>query len=184
MEHRRIANEKMIDTINDLLDLTRIEEGRFLYEYSEVKLEDLIQEIIDGLKVQTEKKKIDISFKKIVLPLIKADAEKIAIAIRNLLENALRYTPEGGKIDISLDRNPGEIIVKIRDTGIGIPKAQGQRVFEKFFRAKNALKVETSGSGLGLYITKNIVEKHGGKIWFESEENQGTTFYFTFPITT
>lgn len=180
----RKANEKMIDTINDLLDITRIEEGRFLYEYSKIQIEDLIQEIINSLKVEAAKKEISIKFKRLVppLPSIKADAEKMTVVIKNFLENAITYTLNGGRVDVSLDRKPGGVIVKIRDNGIGIPESQQKRIFEKFFRAKNALAVKTSGSGLGLYIAKNIIEKHGGRVWFESEENKGTTFYFSLPL--
>lgn len=180
----RKANEKMIDTINDLLDITRIEEGRFLYEYSKIQIEDLIQEIINSLKVEAAKKEISIKFKRLVppLPSIKADAEKMTAVIKNFLENAITYTLNGKGVDVSLDRKPGEVIVKIRDNGIGIPESQQKRIFEKFFRAKNALAVKTSGSGLGLFIAKNIIEKHGGRVWFESEENKGTTFYFSLPL--
>lgn len=182
LDNCRIANEKIIDTVNNLLDLTRIEEGRFLYEYSKARIEDLIEETVDGLKLAAERKKITIDFKKTSVPPVLIDAEKMTIAVKNLMENALSYTPRGGKIDVSIDRNAGESIIKIRDTGIGIPKRQAHKVFKKFFRAKNALEFETSGSGIGLYITKNIIEKHGGRIWFESKEGEGTCFYFTIPI--
>ncbi len=184
LENCRLANEKMIDTINDLLDITRIEEGRFLYEFSEIQMDDLIKELIGGMKLEMARKKLKINFLEPDLPVpkVKVDADKISMVIRNLLENAVRYTPKGGRIDVSLERKPDEIMVKVQDTGIGIPADQRQRVFSKFFRAKNALTVETSGSGLGLYIAKNVVEKHGGRIWFDSEENKGSAFYFTIPL--
>jgi signal transduction histidine kinase len=178
----RKANDKMIDTVNDLLDLTRIEEGRFLYEYSKIEIEDLIQGVLDNSKIEASRRKVNIEFKKEDVPTLMADEEKIIIVVKNLLENALNYTPAGGRVDISFDQKPKEVIVKIKDTGIGIPQDQQKNVFNKFFRAKNALSVETSGSGLGLYIAKNIVEKHGGRIWFESAPDQGTTFYFTLPL--
>lgn len=184
LENCRLANEKMINTINGLLDITRIEEGRFLYEFTEIQMEGLVKEIIGSLKLEAARKKLKISFQEPDAPVspVKVDVEKISMVVRNLLENAIRYTPEGGRIDVSLEKRPQEIMIRVQDTGIGIPADQHQRVFDKFFRAKNALTVETNGSGLGLYIAKNIVEKHGGRIWFDSEEKKGTTFYFTVPL--
>ncbi len=180
----RKANQEMIDIVNDLLDATKIEEGRFLFDYKKVQIEDLIQETIESLEGEAIKKQIEIIFKRLngLAPLINADAEKLSIAMKNILENAVKYTFKGGKVYVSLEKDPESIIIKIRDTGVGIPKPQQQRIFEKFFRAENALTTETSGTGLGLYIAKNIIEKHGGKIWFTSEENIGTTFTFTIPI--
>lgn len=180
----RKANQEMIDIVNDLLDATKIEEGRFLFDYKKVQVEDLIKEAIQDLEGEAVKKQIEIIFKGLngLAPFINADAEKLSIAMKNILENAIKYTFKGGKVYVSLEKDTESIIIKIRDTGVGIPKSQQQRIFEKFFRAENALTTETSGTGLGLYIAKNIIEKHGGKIWFTSEENTGTTFTFTIPI--
>ena len=116
------------------------------------------------------------------MPKVRVDIEKISLAIQNLLDNAIRYNTIGGEIELALKKKDSEIEFSIRDTGIGIPKNQQQRIFTKFFRAPNALKLETEGSGLGLFIAKNIIEAHGGRIWFESEEGSGTTFYFTLPV--
>jgi signal transduction histidine kinase len=85
-------------------------------------------------------------------------------------------------VTVTIDLQNGNFFFKIQDTGIGIPKEVRDRIFTKFFRAPNAAKIDTEGSGLGLFVTKNIVESHGGKIWFESEEGKGTTFYFTIPV--
>jgi signal transduction histidine kinase len=116
------------------------------------------------------------------LPKVKIDPEKISLVIENLLDNAIRYNLVGGTITISLDLKNDEIEFSIEDSGIGIPESEKSNIFQKFFRASNALKKETEGSGLGLFVAKNIVEAHGGKIWFESEEGKGTTFHFTIPI--
>ncbi len=110
------------------------------------------------------------------------DEEKIKLAINNLLNNAIRYTPPGGRVKIGLSYGIKEIGFRIQDSGVGIPKNQQKRVFSRFFRGSNITKMKTEGTGLGLFITKNIIESHRGKIWFESEENKGTTFYFTLPI--
>jgi signal transduction histidine kinase len=130
-----------------------------------------------------DKKNLKFKFKKPKgLPKVRVDIEKISLAIQNLLENAIRYNKIGGEIELVLKKKDSEIEFSIRDTGIGIPKNQQERIFTKFFRAPNALKLETEGSGLGLFIVKNIIEAHGGRIWFESEEGKGTTFYFTLPV--
>jgi len=106
----------------------------------------------------------------------------LTLAIRNLVNNAIFYTGAGGEVIISIKRNGSNVEFSIKDTGIGIPKNQQTRVFSRFFRADNAIRKETEGTGLGLFITKNIIEAHGGKIWFESIENKGTTFFFSLPV--
>ena len=113
---------------------------------------------------------------------VMVDVEKMRVVVQNLLENAIKYTPSGGKIKVSLKDNKTEIEFKIEDSGVGIPEDQQGRVFAKFFRGANVIRMETEGSGLGIFISKNIVEAHGGKMWFESEEGKGATFYFTIPV--
>ena len=178
------SNERMISLINDLLDVTRIEEGKHIYKPILTKIESIIQFVVNSYREGAERKKIKIIFKKTEekLPKIVIDVEKIKLAIQNLLDNAIKYTPQGGTVTILLKRGKKEIIISIKDTGVGIPKDQQDRVFSKFFRGANAIRMETEGSGLGLFIAKNIIETHGGKIWFESLENKGTNFYFTLPV--
>jgi PAS domain S-box-containing protein len=176
------SNERMINLINDLLNVTRIEEGRFLYKPVLADIVPICQSVIDSYKDEIEKRNLKFKFKKPKeLPKVRVDIEKISLAIQNLLENAIRYNKFGGEIEMVLKEKEKEIEFSIKDTGIGIPKDQQNRVFTKFFRGSNAMKMETEGSGLGLFITKNIIEAHGGRIWFESEEGKGTTFYFTLP---
>ncbi len=178
------SNERMITLINDLLDVTRIEEGRYLYKPVLTDTEPIVQFAINSHKEEIKKKKIKFEFKKPEeeLPKIKLDVEKIRLAIDNLIDNAIRYTPAYGKVTVSLEYRKGVIEFSIKDTGVGIPKDQQGRVFTKFFRAANVMRMATEGFGLGLFITKNIIEAHGGKIWFESEEGKGTTFYFTLSV--
>jgi PAS domain S-box-containing protein len=177
------SNERMINLINDLLNVTRIEEGRYLYRPVLADIVPICQSVIDSYKDEIEKKNLKFEFKKPKeLPKVRVDIEKISLAIQNLLENAILYNLPGGKIEISLELKENKVEFSIKDTGIGIAKDQQSRVFTKFFRAPNAMRMETEGSGLGLFITKNIIEAHGGKIWFESEEGKGTTFYFTLPV--
>jgi two-component system phosphate regulon sensor histidine kinase PhoR len=178
------SNERMIALINDLLNVARIEEGRFLYNFALQSLEDLIRKIIDSLAEPLKEKKIKLIFKKPQKPLpqVKIDVEKIELVMQNLLDNAIRYSPKGGEVTISVRRDRMNIEVMIKDKGMGIPEDQRKQVFTKFFRGNNAIKAEAEGTGLGLFICKNIIEEHGGKIWFESKENKGTTFWFTLPI--
>lgn len=178
------SNERMIRLINDLLDVARIEEGHFLYKFSLVSLEDIVKKVIKSLADLISAKKIMFNFRKPEkpLPLVRADIEKIELAVQNLLENAIRYSKDGGKVIVDLNQEKENVKMEISDNGIGIPEQQKPQVFTKFYRGYNAIKAGTEGSGLGLFITKNIIEEHGGKIWFESEEQKGTTFWVAIPI--
>ncbi len=184
IEKTYTSNERMIALINDLLDITRIEEGRYLYRPILTEIEPVIQFVINSCKEEIERKKIILDFKKSEekLPKVMIDVEKIRLAVQNILDNALKYTLSNGQIAVAVRRVEKEIEISVKDSGIGIPKDQQARIFTKFFRGANVLRMETDGSGLGLFITKNIIEAHGGKIWFESKEGDGTTFYFTLPI--
>ncbi len=178
------SNKRILALVDDLLDVVKIEEGRRLYELTLSNFEEVIQSVIESYQEKIEKKQIKFEF--LVpgnkLPKIKIDTKKISLAIQNLLENAIRYTLPGGMITIALNSTEKEIEFSIEDTGIGISKNQQQNVFQKFFRGSNAVKIETEGNGLGLFIAKNIIEAHNGKIWFQSEEGKGTTFYFNLPL--
>ena len=178
------SNERMITLINDLLNVTRIEAGRYLYQPSFVQIEDIVEEQIQLYKIEAERRGIVLTF---VHPLEKypkalVDPEKISIAIQNLIDNALHYTPKGGEVTVSVTHDTKELRIQVADTGLGIPEKDKAKIFERFFRASNTKRVYTEGSGLGLYIAKHIVEVNRGKIWFESQESKGTTFIFTLPI--
>ncbi len=177
------SNERMINLINDLLNVTRIEEGRHLYNLVWLNLEDIIASLVLTYVGILKQKKLNIEFKKPgqKLPQVKVDVEKIKLVISNLIENAIKYTPAGGDIDVAIAAEDGNVKVSVRDTGMGILKEQQKRIFTKYFRGSNAIRMETEGTGLGLFIAKNIVETHGGKIGFTSEEGRGSTFYFTLP---
>ncbi len=180
------SNERMISLINDLLNVTRIEEGRYLYQLELSHIEDVVAPLIESYKTEVERRgiKFNINIPKKKTPKIAVDAEKITLVIQNFIENAMKYTNQGGvmELNISYNKEKDEIEVSVKDSGVGIPKDQHGRVFTKFFRAKNIIKMETEGSGLGLFICKNIVEAHKGRVWFESEEGVGSTFYFSLPV--
>jgi len=175
---------RMIELVDDLLIVSKIEQKKFPIFREEVSLEKLTKDLISRFKVFVEASRIKLVFHASKnLPKIFIDASLIKLVIENLIDNAVHYTEGGGRIDISIKKEgEKEIIFKIKDDGIGIPKSSQKYIFQKFFRAKNALRKRSQGNGLGLYICKAIIEKFGGRIWFESEENKGTTFYFTLPI--
>ena len=177
------SNERMINLVNDLLNITRIEEGRFIYGLLKISFIDLIKETVDNFQTLADMRNIKIKLQISENDIeIMGDKEKMKLALQNLIENAISYSFSGSDVTISVDCDNMNLTVAIKDKGMGIPENQQKRVFSKFFRADNAVKMETEGSGLGLFLTKNIIEKHGGKIWFESEEGKGSTFYFTLPI--
>jgi signal transduction histidine kinase len=176
------ANEQMITLINDLLDTSRIEGGKLLYKYSLVNVEGLVQEELKSYGVRAEKKKITCLFEKPKAPInVLLDKEKIRMVIQNLLENAILYTPPGGTVKISITSSKKEIIVAIKDTGIGIPAQEADKIFQKFSRASNAKELAVNGSGLGLFVSKSIVETHNGKLWFKPNKTKGTTFFMALP---
>lgn len=178
------SNERMINLINDLLDVARIEEGRYLHRPTLTSIEIIVQSVISSYKGQVERKEIKLQFLKpqASLPQVKIDVEKMRSVVQNLIDNAVRYTPKGGEITISLKKINQDIEFAVKDNGVGIPEEQKKRVFSRFFRAANVIRMETEGTGLGLFISKNIIEAHGGKIAFESKEGSGSIFRFSIPI--
>lgn len=178
------SNERIINLINDLLDVASIEEGKYLKNFESADIVQVVNEAVALCAKEAAEKEITVEFDwpKQKRPKILIDKEKIKLAIQNLVENAIKYSFDGGSVRIALTKTPQELQVKVADRGIGIPEPQQKRVFSKFFRATNASRAETKGTGLGLFLAKNIIEAHGGKIWFESKENEGTIFYFALPV--
>jgi len=178
------SNERMISLINDLLNVTRIEEGRYVYNLTPTDIIGTIQSVINSHQEEIKGKKLKVIFNKPKSKTFKVrvDAEKIRMVIDNIIDNAIKYSLLNGEILISLKYYKDKLKFSVKDNGIGIPQFQKERVFTKFFRGINAVKRETDGTGLGLFIAKNIIEAHKGSIWFESEEGKGTTFYFTLPL--
>ena len=180
----RTSNMRMITLVGDLLNLTRMEEGKYVFKKELADIQDVIQNVVTSEEARVKREKLSLQFKKPEerLPKILMDATTIRTVVQNILDNSIRYTHPGGEVTVVLSSKDKKIEVSFQDTGIGIFKPQQHRVFEKFFRTEKATRLQTVGSGLGLFIAKNIVEAHGGKIWFTSKEGEGSTFRFTLPI--
>jgi signal transduction histidine kinase len=178
------SNERMISLINDLLMADRAESGKQRFIISPWPPLEIFDSVIFESLPLARKKKITIGFKNrpTDLPKVRVDKDKLWAAFQNLLENAVRYTLDGGTVTVDFEIKNGFLEVSIADSGIGIPEGQQDKIFTRFFRGSNAIKIETSGSGLGLYIARSIIERFGGKLWFKSSEHVGTTFYFTLPL--
>lgn len=170
----------------DLLDVSRIDQKRLKINKTPTRLERLIERTIEGFELQSKDRGIYLKFKKPdkYLPEINIDPDRLSEVFNNLIGNAMKFTSKGG-ITISLYQKGKDALVEVSDTGTGIPKDSISHLFEKFYQAEQASSVlsnEKGGTGLGLYITRHIIEAHGGKIWVESTYRKGTTFSFTLPI--
>lgn len=177
------SNKRMINLVNALLNMSRIDLGTFAVEPEPVNFAQISRDVLKELSSQIRKKKIKIKedYDKKV-PIINVDPKLMRIVFQNLLSNAVKYTPNRGKVSVAIVKQKNNILITVSDTGFGIPGAQQDKIFSKLFRADNAKSKDPDGSGLGLYITKAIVEASGGKIWFESVENKGSIFYVTLPL--
>ncbi len=178
------SNQRMVELVNALLDVSSLELGTFVIEPRSTNICVLARNVIHEQKPQINIKKVRFQFicsKNI--PHMQADPKLLRMVLQNILSNSIKYTPTGGKIKLSISVIKKRVQIKISDTGYGIPKKQHHKIFTKLFRADNVREKDTDGTGLGLYIVKSIVEKSGGKIWFESPvEDKGTTFFVTLPI--
>ena len=185
LEYFKILKEnsaRMRELVSDLLTVSRIETEKLPLKKKEISLEDLIRKIIEELEAFTKASNVKVEFRvKENLPKVFTDPSQIRLAIENLLDNAIRYVKEKGRVEIKLEKINKYCRFEIKDTGVGIPKKDQKYIFQKFFRSENVMKYQTQGSGLGLYIAKSVVEKSGGKIGFKSQEGVGSTFWFTLP---
>lgn len=176
---------KLNETINLLLALARIESAKTEIELTKLNLHSFTEDVLKELDPQIKQKNLGVElFLEKELPEINFDATMLRQVVSNLLSNSIRYTDKGGKIEIMAEKKGNEIIYSIKDNGIGIPESQQDKIFNKFFRAANAVSMVPDGSGLGLSLVKALTGLWGGKIWFSSEEKKGATFYFTIPLTT
>ncbi len=177
------ATLRMVDLVNDLLSVARIEEGKFGIHLRKQSIVPLLARLAGRYQALAEEKGVIFSSAlPQVLPDVAFDEEKMEIVFDNILDNALKYTEPGHTIALKASDEKGTVRVEVRDTGVGISQGQLHRVFTKFFRADNAVRLHTSGTGLGLYVVKNIVEKHAGTVTVESAEGTGSVFRVTLPM--
>lgn len=179
----KVINLSLIKLVNDLLDLSKIELGRkFIIKKEEFNFFDLVQEVLDDNLFLFTSKKIKINNNISKSLQLKADRDKIKQALQNLVINSAKYSNKNGKIDLSTNIDKNKLFFFIKDNGIGVPKEQQKYLFSKFFRAENASLQDTSGTGLGLYISKEIIKNHGGDLFFKPNNKQGSVFYFYLPF--
>ncbi len=178
------SNDRLIALVNDMLNVDQIRAGKIPYNFEETRLSELVKSVLYDLTAQTKKREQTIHFEESKdAPLVHIDVPKMRAVLQNLLENAIKYTGDKGVIHIGLKSESDHVTVSVQDSGIGIPEDEKKLLFRRFFRATNAKKMEADGSGLGLFFIRKIIEEHGGKIWFDSKEGEGATFYFTIPLT-
>ena len=175
--------DRLAKIVEDLLTLSKIESKEFHLKREKLCLSELIDDVLDFEKEALQKKKISVSKNEISSSLvIKGDRNYLEQTLINLLDNAIKYGSERGEIILSVvERNQKEIQFSIRDNGVGIPMEDLPRIFERFYRVDKGRSKELGGTGLGLSIVKHLVQAHGGKVWAESQPEQGSTFYFTIP---
>lgn len=174
---------RLLGLVNDLLDVSRIDQGRAQEEVQDTDIAKLISEVIETLSGEAAQRGVTVSYAPPEgLPLIRITQKHIFDAIENLVSNAIRYNRQDGTIEVSVQSVPDAIEIRIADTGIGIPLEDQPKLFSKFFRASNAVRSFTDGSGLGLSVVKSYVEENGGSVSFESQEGVGATFMVRLPI--
>ncbi len=181
LKKAEVEVDSMTQLINELIELTRIETGAAQLEKVSLNLNTLVNETVNRLGTQAERKQIKITTAfQPDLPEVQADRERLLQVVGNILHNAIKFTPQNGQIQISTAVKNGSVVTLIKDTGIGISKEDLRHIFERFFKADKSRTFE--GSGLGLAIAKHIIQAHNGKIWVESTEGQGSTFGFSLPV--
>ncbi len=180
-----VGNQRMVKLVNELLNVSRVDFGNFSIDPIKVDVLDVSHSVIKELVPVITKKKLNVEEKygaKQIMYL--ADPNILRIVIQNLVSNAVKYTPDKGKVIVKIEEKKKEnsLLIEVSDTGYGIPKEQQDQIFSKLFRADNVLEMDTVGTGLGLYVLKSVVEESGGSVSFESVENEGTTFTVLLPL--
>ncbi len=173
------SNQRMVELVNALLN---VDLGSFAVEPEPIDIREISDSAVSDFTPQIKNKKLEIekNYER-DLPIVKADPRLLRIVFQNLLSNSIKYTPENGKITISIAKQQSDIVISIADSGYGIPKQQQQKVFTRLFRADNVIQ-RSEGTGLGLYIVRAVMDQTSGRVWFESKENEGSVFSFTVPL--
>lgn len=177
------ANE-LIEFTSHLLNITEIEEGLFGYKFEKTDMGELVQEVIKKYQREALQRNIKIlaNESQVGLYFVNGDKNRLDTAITNYIDNSIKYSPNGGKIEVSLHQDKYTLWFSIKDEGVGVSPEATESLFTKFFRDKRAKAVHTEGTGVGLFIVKNIIEKHSGKVGYDPIKKGGSMFYFTLPV--
>jgi PAS domain S-box-containing protein len=178
----RQSVERLIQLVNDLLQVSRLESGRLKVTLEAVDLGELTRSVFSEFEPQVNEKSIAVGISIAAVPPVNADRGLLRQVVQNLLSNAFKFTPAGGRVDIAVEREDDKVHWQVRDTGIGIPDVDRGRLFGKFERAENAVVMETEGTGLGLYIVRLLVDRFRGRVWCESQIGKGSVFTFELPL--
>jgi two-component system sensor histidine kinase SenX3 len=178
----QIESKRLTDLVQEIINLSRLQDSDPLSVPSELNVQDLVNEAIDQSQVGADSRKIKISTGDIANGVVLGDRDQLIMAIQNLVENAVNYSPEGTQVTVSSIIKDGIITISITDQGIGIPENEKERIFERFYRVDPARSRESGGTGLGLSIVKHVATKHGGEVSVWSVENVGSTFSLKLPI--
>ena len=179
----RKSGSIMLDLVNSYLNVSRVDLGTFLIEPINLDVNNILKTVLKDFSNTIKSKKLDL---KLLIdksfPKIEADERILKIVLQNLISNAIKYIPEGGRIIITIKKEKDNFIFEVEDNGYGVPKNQQDKVFTKLFRGDNVMKKLIDGTGLGLYIVRSVLEQVGGKIWLKSEENKGSSFFVSLPL--
>lgn len=186
LENIYLGNQRMIRLINDLMDVAKIDEGKFKVALESAQLENLVAEVVRTIKPLAKERKVSLLYNHpaIPFPSVKINCQRVSQVIQNIIDNAIKYSSanDEGKVTVDVQEGAKFLEFIVKDNGIGIPENEQDKIFERFSRGSNSTKLDPGGgSGLGLYIARAVVEQGGGRIWFESKEGEGTTFHATFP---
>lgn len=176
------STERLVELVEELLEVVRIDENRIEIQPEIFAIGEIIEESIEELSQKAAGKNISFRYRAGLPIFVFGDKPKTKQVIENLIDNAIKYTRSNGTISLGLEKREHELLISIKDTGVGIPQRYQDSIFERFVRVDNPLSVKAGGTGLGLYIVKSLVERQGGKIWVKSDVGKGTTFYFTLPL--
>jgi len=188
------SNERMIELVNNLLLVSRIDLNAFMISPEPADLAKLVDEVVDSFSKDLDARNLTIKKQIIEMDKIKIDPVLTKLVFENILSNSIKYVPDGDEIIVDISKDSKDLFIKIIDKGLGIPEEQQPQIFSKLFRADNVKKIESVGTGLGLYIVKAVIENSGGSVWFKSPSNlnkkgvinkefPGTTFYIKIPLT-
>jgi signal transduction histidine kinase len=174
--------ERLLALVNDLLFVARLQAGELALDQDDVELDGIVRETVEALEPRASAKDIALTCALDSVPQTHVDRRRLLQLLDNLLSNAVKFTPAGGSVHVALGRENGAVVLEVTDTGIGIAPGDQRLLFERFFRADNAVERQVPGTGLGLYISRVIAEAHDGSLTVRSELGQGSTFRLELPL--